>query len=120
MDVLRIQKGNKVNLFHDQYRSPLAAMEAAEIISKIISQDIKSETLNFGGPSKLNRVELAFMLCDIAGFDQNLINPISMNSIPDFVKVEDVSMDLSRLNILGIFPKPNYEIIEDLLEELND
>lgn len=106
--------GKPSKLFYDQYRTPLSLFDAARIISMLCRLDIKDATLNFGGAERVSRVELGEMLCDIAGFDRSLIDPVSMQDVPALHKVADVSMDTSLLKSLGI----NQSTIGDSIAEI--
>ncbi len=70
-----LSHGIKVNLFTDQYRTPLEVNDAAEMINKLCAADISGETINFGGPERVSRFELGELLCECAGFDKTLLDP---------------------------------------------
>jgi dTDP-4-dehydrorhamnose reductase len=97
-----LSQNNSIRLFKDQYRTPLSFFEAARIISKLCEADIKNEIINFGGTQRCSRVELGRKLCQIAGFDLNLIEEISMNDITNIIPVADVSLNTNKINSLGI------------------
>jgi dTDP-4-dehydrorhamnose reductase len=111
-----LKNGNKVNLFTDQFRTPLSLPEAARIISELIKLDVKSEILNFGGLERVSRYELGEKLCEVAKFDKNLLNKIKMDDVPDLPKVEDVSMNTDRLAGLGIKRKTIDESIKEIIK----
>jgi dTDP-4-dehydrorhamnose reductase len=99
---LNLKDGIPVKLFTDQFRTPIELSNAAEIISYLIKSDVNKDTINIGGIERVSRYTMGEMLCEIAGFDKNLLQPISMDEIPDLPKVEDVSLDTSRLQSYGI------------------
>jgi len=98
----KLISGTSVSLFIDQYRTPLALHDAARIIREIIQKDLKTETLNFGGLDRVSRFELGEILCDIANLDKNLLNKISLNDLPNYPSVADVSMNTDKLQSYGI------------------
>ena len=44
-----LKQGKQVKFFTDQYRTPISLNESARIINELVSNDIKSEIINFGG-----------------------------------------------------------------------
>ena len=48
----KLEEGEKVKVFYDQFRSPLSVLEAARIINFLCESDIKSEIINFGGAER--------------------------------------------------------------------
>lgn len=111
-----LKAGKKVKLFYDQFRTPLSLINAAEIISDLINEDIKSEILNFGGLERVSRLELGELLCDVAGLDRSLIEPISMDDVPEIIKVPDVSLNTEKLQS---YTSKQKSIIESLKEIIN-
>jgi dTDP-4-dehydrorhamnose reductase len=108
------KKGKRPRLFSDQFRTPLSLINAAEMISEMVKTDIKNIVLNFGGKEKVSRVELGEMLCEIAGYDKNLIERIRMSDIPGFPAVADVSLNTEKLQSLGFRIKSLEEAIREI------
>jgi dTDP-4-dehydrorhamnose reductase len=103
----------EVKLFTDQFRTPISLIDASRIIVELASMDIKNETINIGGLERISRYEMAEMLCSIANFDKDLLLKIRMDDIPNFPKVEDVSLNTEKLQSLGLRTK---SIEENILE----
>ena len=104
-----------INLFTDQFRTPLSLIEAARMISEIVELDIKSETINFAGLNRISRYELGELLCEAAGYNKNLLNKISMNEIPDYPQVKDVSLNTDKLQSFGIKAKSIEESLMEII-----
>jgi dTDP-4-dehydrorhamnose reductase len=111
-----LQQGKPVKLFIDQYRTPLSLIEASRIINEIVSNDIKSEVINFGGLERVSRYELGERLCEIAKFDKNLLTKITMDDVPGIQKVEDVSMNTDKLQSFGFKQKTLDEMILEIIK----
>ncbi len=111
-----LHQGKPVNLFTDQFRTPLSLIEASRIINEIVSSDIKSEVINFGGLERVSRYELGERLCDIAKFDKNLLTKITMDDVPGIQKVEDVSMNTDKLQSFGFKQKTLDEMILEIIK----
>lgn len=110
----KLKAGVKVKVFHDQYRSPLSVIEASQIINFLCESNAAGTVINFGGPERLSRFELAEMTCKAAGLNESLLEKISMYDIPDLPHVADVSMNVEKLKLLG-YP---FKSVEDSLQEI--
>jgi len=104
-----------VRLFYDQFRTPLALRDAAELIEELIKTDVKDITLNFGGKERVSRAELGEILCELGNFDKALIEKISMSDVTALNKVADVSMNTDKLKSLGLNQKSIEESIHIIL-----
>jgi dTDP-4-dehydrorhamnose reductase len=104
-----------VKLFTDQFRTPVSLTDAAGIIVSLASTDLKSEIINLGGLERVSRSELGEILCSLGGFDKNLIQKITMDDIPNFPKVEDVSLNIEKLLSLGLKPRTIEENVLEIL-----
>jgi dTDP-4-dehydrorhamnose reductase len=102
-----------VKLFTDQFRTPISLIDASRIVTQISDLDIKNEIINVGGIERVSRYELGEILCSIEGFDKNLLQKVRMDDIPNFPKVEDVSLNTEKLQSLGLSTK---SIEENILE----
>lgn len=104
-----------VKLFTDQFRTPLELSDAAAIIHNLIKKDVGKDVLNLGGRERVSRFQLGNILSEIAGFDKNLLQPVTMDVSPEIVKVEDVSLNTDKLQDYGIKQKSIEDSIKNLL-----
>jgi dTDP-4-dehydrorhamnose reductase len=111
----KLKTGEKVNLFTDQYRTPLSLIDAARIISSLCSIDIKGEIINFGGLERISRYELGEILCSAGKLNKFLLEKITMDDIPGLPIVEDVSMNTEKLQSYGVKQKGIEESINEIL-----
>lgn len=111
----KLKAKEKVNVFFDQYRSPLSVFEAARIINHLCNSDIKGETINLGGLERLSRYDFALMVCNLVKLDKSLLKKISMYDLPDLPHVTDVSMNVDKLASLGYKLKTIDESLEEIL-----
>jgi len=109
--------GTAVPLFIDQYRTPLALRDAARIIHEIIQKDFKTATLNFGGKERVSRFELGEILCGVASLNKNLLQKISLNDLPNYPAIADVSMNTDKLQSYGINQQSIEESISLLIKD---
>ncbi|MBI5404423.1 MAG: SDR family oxidoreductase [Ignavibacteriae bacterium] len=111
-----LKEGSSPKLFSDQFRTPFSLLNAAEVISELAVSDVKEIILNFSGRDRLSRVELGELVCDLAGFDKNLIEKIKMTDVPGFPAVKDVSLDTSLIQSFGFKIKSAEEAIFEILK----
>jgi len=110
-----LRNNKPVKLLTDQFRTPISLIDASRIIYELAEIDLKGEIINLGGIERVSRYELGEMLCSIAGFDKNLLKKITMDEIPNYPKVEDVSLNIDKLRSMRITPKSIEESIEEIL-----
>ena len=110
-----LKNNRPVKLFTDQFRTPISLNDASSIIADLAETDITGEIVNLGGAERVSRYELGEMLCSIAGFDKNLIQKITMDEIPNYPKVVDVSLNIDKLRSLRITLRSIEESIKDIL-----
>lgn len=110
-----LKAGKKVRLFSDQYRSALSIKETARMIAELIEKDVCSETINFGGEERVSRYDMGKEICRVCGFDENLLEPVTMEGVNAMYKVPDVSMNIDKLKQTGIQPKSFSVSVEEIL-----
>lgn len=109
-------KNNRlVKLFADQFRTPISLEDASDLITDLADIDVKEETINLGGTKRVSRYELGEILCSIAGFDKKLLQKITTEEIPNYPKVEDVSLNTEKLQALGLKPRSIEENIREMI-----
>ena len=71
--ILTLEKGETVNLFTDEYRTPVLVDNLAEVLWELAGNDYCGP-LNIGGSDKLSRMEMGEVACDILGLNKSLLN----------------------------------------------
>ncbi len=110
-----LKNGKQVKLFEDQYRTPISLRETARIFYELLDKNITSEIINLGGIERISRYEFGERLCEMTNFDKALLVKIRMDDVPSLPKVEDVSMDTTKLQSFGIKQRNIEEMIYELL-----
>lgn len=110
-----LKEEKEVRLFIDQYRTPLSVIDAARMINELLTKNIKTEIINFGGLERVSRYELGEILCDAAGLNKKFLVKIKMEDMPGLTKVEDVSMSTDKLQSYGIKSKSISNNISEML-----
>lgn len=111
----KLTKGEPINLFTDQFRTPLSLHDAARMICELLDKNIIGEILNFGGKERLSRYNLGEILCEEGGFDKNLLIKKTMEEAGLKYKVADVSMNTEKLQAYGIESKTCRNSIKEIL-----
>ncbi len=112
-----LRNGKEVILFTDQYRTPLALHDSARIIGELIEKNISGEILNFAGSERLSRYELGEMVCELSGFNKDLLVKKTMEEAGLTYKVADVSLNTEKLNSCGVYPKNIRDSIQEILSK---
>lgn len=110
--VENLSKGLSVNLFTDQFRTPISLDDASSIIKEISLMDDVSGIFNLAGFDRVSRYEFGELICKAGGFNPELLNPIEMKSLNNFPIVEDVSLNIDKLISVGLKP-------HNLMDEIN-
>jgi dTDP-4-dehydrorhamnose reductase len=106
-----------VQLLIDQFRTPISLIDASRLIADLADMDLIGETINLGGLARVSRYNLGEMLCSIAGFDKNLLHKITMDEIPNYPNVADVSLNTDKLQSFGLKPRTIEENILMIIRE---
>lgn len=109
-----LRNDEPVNLFHDQYRTPLEVSEAAQIISDLIKKDIKNEIINIGGKDKISRYEMGELACEIFELDKKNLIKKDGEEILGKIFVKDVSFDTTKFKSLDIGLRSVKENLEEI------
>lgn len=113
-----LESNEKVNLFFNQYRTPLEVKNSAGIISELIKKGVSKEVINFGGSERISRYSMGEIVCNVFGFDKsNLVKTDGKEMLKD-IFVEDVSMDTSKLQSYGIKQKTIEESVSEIFEDI--
>ncbi|OGV04695.1 MAG: NAD(P)-dependent oxidoreductase [Ignavibacteria bacterium RIFOXYA2_FULL_37_17] len=112
-----LRNGREVILFTDQFRTPLSLIDSARMIGELIEKNISGEVLNLGGSERLSRYELGEMVCELGGFNKNLLVKRTMEETDLVYKVADVSLSTEKLNSYGVYLKNIKDSIQEILSK---
>jgi dTDP-4-dehydrorhamnose reductase len=74
-----IRKQGKVQLFSDQFRSPIHVRSVVSVIMRLIAENVFG-IFHLGGPQRLSRAELGRALCRATGIPEEVIEENSYRS----------------------------------------
>jgi len=117
----RFERGEKVPLFHDQYRSPLYVGDMGRIVEGLFESESPHQLFHAGGPERLSRFELGELFAGALGYSGDQIDRISVHSLGLTPRGLDCSLDSSRLfEALGEKTTPARQGMELLKQDLED
>ncbi len=112
-----LKKKDKVKLFGDQYRTPLAAFDSARMIRELTELGLENEIMNLGGKERLSRYVIAEILCMEAGFDKKYLTKTSLEDFEASPQVADVSMNTEKLNSFGVSQNSFSDSVKRMIKD---
>jgi dTDP-4-dehydrorhamnose reductase len=109
----RMQEGQKVTWFEDEWRSPLSLEAAAKALLTLVRSDVTG-LLHIGGPERMSRLQMGQRLAAINRLDPALVVPIKQASVatPE-PRPRDLSLDSTKWR--GLFPTAWWPTWEEAL-----
>ena len=100
----RLQAGQEVPLWVDQYRTPLYVVQAAEVIGQLVERPEVRGIFNLGGAERLDRLSFGRKFCDIFELPTQSLKPVDMASAAASTpRPRDCSMRSAKISTrLGI------------------
>ncbi|WDE96181.1 SDR family oxidoreductase [Lentisphaera profundi] len=100
----KIDKGQKVTLFTDEYRSAVNIDCAAKAL--LLVADVNEKVLHLGGPKRQSRYEMGCQIVEYLGLAKQYIIPCLQKDVPMLAKrPADVSLDSSLAQSQDIVAK---------------
>ena len=91
----RLQHGERVPVFHDQYRTPGLVNNMAEAVWDLARTEFRG-MLHLAGATRCSRLEMARVVCRFAGLAETLLDSVSMfEAPPPAARPQDVSLNCS-------------------------
>ncbi len=107
-EVGRLEAGEPVDAFTDEWRTPIHVDDAARGVWDLVLGDAAG-TFHLGGPERMSRHTLARLTCRLHGFDEALVREARRPAD----RPKDVSLDSSRLiQLLGWAPQRLSDLIQ--------
>ncbi len=91
--IAKLQQGERVPVFHDQYRTPGWVNNMAEAVWELACSDFCGR-LHVAGTTRCSRLEMAQWICRLGGWNEALLQPLAMHDVPLAApRPQDVSLD---------------------------
>lgn len=116
-----LARGESVNLFTDQYRTPVYVGDVCRAVGKIIEGAAKG-LYHIGGPERVNRYEFGVIMAEVYGMRARLLRPVRMKDMKGLLpRPEDTSLDNRKAaKELGIAFRGVREGLTDAMKERRD
>ncbi|MBU0508426.1 SDR family oxidoreductase [bacterium] len=106
-----IRRGEPLQLYGDQYRSPIHVRKLVQIIEHACISDMNG-LLHIGGPKRMSRLDIGFTVLRAYGLSAEKVEPVSYLTHPDAaVMTRDTSYDISQL--LQTIPDLRFDPLDD-------
>lgn len=107
------KRGEKCNLFTDEYRTPIGGKSAAKGLLKALN--FPGGIYNMGGKKIVSRYDFGIILSKIYNLDKNLIIPSLQKEIKTLpARPKDVSLNSSKAFTLGYSPLSINKELEEI------
>ncbi len=111
------QKGSRVQLFTDEFRTPVDAESAAGGV--LLSLEKAKGIIHLGGHKRLSRYEMGVMLQELLNVSPSLIEPISQKEMSmKAFRPPDISLDSSKAFSMGYSPLEVEEGIRQMVKTM--
>ena len=102
-----VKDGKTINLFEDEYRSPIAAEVTARAVWELVGKQIGG-IFHLGGAERLSRFEIGKLLEKVLPELQGKIKPGSLKEYQGAPRHPDTSLNCAKLQKLLSFPLPAF------------
>jgi dTDP-4-dehydrorhamnose reductase len=92
----RFERGLRVPLFKDQFRTPLWVGDAADAVKTFIRLGPRAGLYHLGGPERLSRLEFGEAFAEAFGYDATLIDAVMAAEAGLTQRGQDCSLDSSK------------------------
>jgi dTDP-4-dehydrorhamnose reductase len=99
--VARLQAGQELPLFIDQFRTPLYVVQGAEVIARLIEAPEIRGMFNLGGAERLDRYAFGVKVCKVFNLPQRYLKPIEMAAVGSTTpRPPDCSLNSAKISSL--------------------
>ncbi|MEZ4607970.1 MAG: SDR family oxidoreductase [Deinococcales bacterium] len=111
----KLQLGQEVKLFYDEYRTPLSSLEVANWLLWLLDQEYLPAIIHLAGDERLSRYDFGLKVARHYGLAESLLVATSSKDSPTLAKrPADVSLDSSKAKALGFEPLSLLSQLEKL------
>ena len=111
-----LKAGKELNLFSDEFRTPVSATTAAKGLLLVIEKRVNG-IIHLGGKERISRYEFGLLLAEIINCDRSLLKPGKQKDVKMAApRSPDTSLDSSKAFALGYQPR---SIREELISIIN-
>jgi len=94
---LRFERGERLNLFQDQYRTPIYVGDVARALEGLLEKRPQYDLYHLGGPERVSRSRFGEIFAEVLGYDPAQIVPVMCEEHLEVPRGKDCSLNSSRL-----------------------
>lgn len=115
--IAEAQRGGKLSLFTDEFRTPASARAAVQGLFVALEKGA-GEIVHLGGGQRISRCDFGHLLLSVFALPTSLIAPCRQRDVPMAApRASDVSLDNSKARALGYTPWSLREELQELKAE---
>ncbi len=116
--IREMRQGRAVRLFEDEYRTPIYVENLCDVLLELAERDDLRGIYHIAGPDRLSRSQLGWKVCDLFGFDRDLVVPVKVDelSLP-YPRPKDCSLKNDKAN--SVLKTPFWSV-EDGLKRMKE
>jgi dTDP-4-dehydrorhamnose reductase len=111
--VEQIKEGKSLNLFTDEYRTPLSADEVVRAIEFVIENKLNG-LFHISGDQRINRYELGLLIAKRFNLHQSKLISTTREKAGMENRPRDVSLNNEKLKTAGFYPKSLDEMLSQI------
>lgn len=93
-----LQNGETLNLFSDEFRTPVYVMDIVHAVSSLIDKVGQHRIYHIGGPEKISREDFGRRLAKLRGYDEKNINSVKLADFDTgYPRAADVALNSERI-----------------------
>jgi dTDP-4-dehydrorhamnose reductase len=114
--IKKMESGDRIHLFTDEYRTPVSGKDAADGIMLALNE--LPSRLHLGGIERVSRYEFGRVLSNVLDLGRVNLNPCRQKDLDmSAPRPHDVSLDSSKAGAMGFQPDALEEALRVLLEK---
>ena len=114
--LMAMHQGRPVNLFTDEFRTPVDNQSAARGLLTVLGQT--RGVLHMGGRSRVSRYALGIMMAEHLGIAPGLLKPVTIASYAlSVARSPDCTLDSRKAYRLGYDPMPLSDAVKRVVEQ---
>ncbi|MEO8360640.1 MAG: NAD(P)-dependent oxidoreductase [Vicinamibacteria bacterium] len=94
----RLQRGETVTLYEDEWRTPIDPDSIAQAVNAVIDRPGASGVFNLAGSERLTRMDLGLRVARVLGLNASLLQPSPRTAHRGPPRTRDASLDTRRAN----------------------
>lgn len=113
-----IQKGRSIQLFTDEFRTPVDFQSAAQGVLNLVGHS--KGYLHLGGSTRVSRFELGLLIAQQLDISPSMLEPVSIQAFSlGLTRSPDCTMNSQKAYVLGYDPMPLLLAVKQFVDQFN-